>query len=339
MGELSGAIRALVLCPNECGVLYELCKEVEHKSVCPNEILACKYLKVGCTATFKRADEEGHYENCSIMHNEMVAKLSQSIFQDLDDTRRNLREEMDLVQQKLKEQDEMIRKLHEDLEKKSNERENLIQKLNENLRIERERSDKQEETISDLRQENEKYKEDIKSLNDRIQRLEVRLAELEKKRAQEIKHERSLISFSLDNYTERKRNSRPWASKIFTTNEGYNFCIQIHANGLSESCNKAISVGAAAIKGENDATLKWPLEASLILTLCKTMPEVEDKIVIEHVEWQRPEEAEVKDPECLTCFTAEPFSQFPKAFIHHSKVKSYLDKDRLNFKLSVSHNQ
>ncbi len=301
---------------------------MEHRLVCPNEVLACKYLSIGCTDTFKRADEESHYENCSILHNEMVTKLSQSIFQDLDMTRKNIRAGLEMEQKKLMEQNEMIRQLREDLRVKLNEKEELINKLSENLVIERKRSDKQDETIRKLEQEKKQYNEDIKRLNERIQQLEIRLSKLEKKRAQKY------ISFSLDNYTERKRTDRPWSERF--TSKGYHFCIQIHTNGFSESHNKAISVGVIVLKEDNDATLKWPLEASFVLTLCKALPEGEDKTVIESVAWQRPEEAEVKDSEYLTYFTHEPLSQYPHASISHSKVKSFLDNDKLNFKLSVS---
>ncbi len=332
MGELNGAIRALVLCPNQCEVLIEPSKEMEHRLVCPDEVLACKYLSIGCTDTFKRADEESHYENCSILHNGMATKLSQSIFQDLDMTRKNIRADLEMEQKKLMEQNEMIRQLREDLRVKLNEKEELINKLSENFDKEKERSDKQDETIRKLEQENKQCKEDIKRLNERIQQLQIRLSEHEKKRAQK----NTYIPFSLNDYTGRKRTPRLWSENF--TSKGYRFCIQIHANGFSESRNKAISVGVVALKGDDDATVKWPLEASLVLTLCKALPEGEDKTVIESVTWQRPEEAEVKDPECFTYFTPEPLSQYPHAFIPHSKVKSFLNNDKLEFKLSVSPN-
>ncbi len=68
-------------------------------------------------------------------------------------------------------------------------------------------------------------------------------------------------------YFELKDKNQVWVSEIFSTNEGYKFCLHIRPNGLRYTAgfNKCVGIWFKPMPGENDSQLPWPAKVNLSL--------------------------------------------------------------------------
>ena len=67
-------------------------------------------------------------------------------------------------------------------------------------------------------------------------------------------------------FSESKQANAVWYSPAFYCN-GYKMCLCVHPNGHSSSKNESLSVYLHAMKGVNDDSLPWPMNAEVSLQL------------------------------------------------------------------------
>ena len=132
------------------------------------------------------------------------------------------------------------------------------------------------------------------------------------------------------NFGIEKESGTLWKSPLMKSEEGFEFCIGVYANGRSETLGKAMDVVLLAVKGEKDEELQWPIKASFTLKLINVMGG-EDKVVTEGVELKKA----TKNYQIITNFSGYPVTCLPTAFEAHSKLPSFINKDKLLFELLV----
>ena len=70
------------------------------------------------------------------------------------------------------------------------------------------------------------------------------------------------------NYNEHKRVGDVWYSvPFYSTTNGYKLQLCITANGFASGKDTHLSVGVHLMKGENDKSLKWPLNSEITVEL------------------------------------------------------------------------
>lgn len=61
-------------CPNSCGASLQRKDLAEHRSLCPNESVACPFQVHGCSATVQRKDFASHQAEAAWEHSEMASR-------------------------------------------------------------------------------------------------------------------------------------------------------------------------------------------------------------------------------------------------------------------------
>ena len=139
------------------------------------------------------------------------------------------------------------------------------------------------------------------------------------------------------NYNEHKRVDDEWYSvPFYTTANGYKLRLEVHANGDGPGKDTHISVGVRLMKGENDRSLKWPLNSDISIQLLNWR---EDKghvgTILNHYNTSIANRTRVVDGETA------PESRIVGKFIAHSSLPynadnntEYLHNDTLCFRVS-----
>ena len=75
-------------------------------------------------------------------------------------------------------------------------------------------------------------------------------------------------TITMFNYNEHKRVGDQWYSvPFYTETNGYKLRLKVHANGFGIDKDTHLSVGVRLVKGENDESLKWPLNSEITIQL------------------------------------------------------------------------
>ena len=74
--------------------------------------------------------------------------------------------------------------------------------------------------------------------------------------------------FTMTNFEEYKRDNDTWYSPDFYTHHnGYNMCLQVHANGSASGRGTHLSVFVCLMQGKFDDQLKWPFQGNVTIEL------------------------------------------------------------------------
>ena len=146
-----------------------------------------------------------------------------------------------------------------------------------------------------------------------------------------------LCTITMYNYKEHKRVDDEWYSvPFYSTTNGYKLQLEVDANGWGPGKDSHLSVGVRLMKGENDKSLKWPLNSEITIQLLNWR---EDKghveKIIQHYNAPIAFRTRVIDRETA------PGSQITNQFISHMELPynannntEYLHNDTLCFRVS-----
>ena len=90
----------------------------------------------------------------------------------------------------------------------------------------------------------------------------------------------SLITFTMTNFEEYKKDNNIWFSPHFYTHpNGYKMCLGVFANSIDKSKGTYVSVFVHLMRGQFDDQLKWPFRGNVTINM---MNQEEDT---NHVTW------------------------------------------------------
>ena len=90
----------------------------------------------------------------------------------------------------------------------------------------------------------------------------------------------NVAKFELDDFSKQKAKSGIWQKRFYTHTEGYQFMLEVHANGKRPFKGRSISVFTHLMKGNHDDHLKFPYRGIITVRLVNQR---EDK---NHVEYR-----------------------------------------------------
>ena len=136
------------------------------------------------------------------------------------------------------------------------------------------------------------------------------------------------------NYNEHKRVGDQWYSvPIYSETNGYKLQLEVHANGVGAGKDTHLSVGVRLMKGENDVSLKWPLNSEITIQLLNWR---EDKghmeMIIDHYNLQIEYRKRVIDAE--TGGRAKQAITHKELEYNADNNTEYLHNDTLCFRVS-----
>ena len=72
----------------------------------------------------------------------------------------------------------------------------------------------------------------------------------------------------MDKFEERRSKCDVWhSSPCYSSEDGYKFCLALHANGDNSGKGSHVSLYIVLMKGKNDDNLKWPFKGEFTLQL------------------------------------------------------------------------
>ena len=139
------------------------------------------------------------------------------------------------------------------------------------------------------------------------------------------------------NYNEHKRVGYQWYSvPFYSTTNGYKLQLEVHANVCGIDKDTHLSVGVRHMKGENDESLKWPLNSEITIQLLNWR---EDKghveMIINHHNLPIEYRTRVMDGETQLRSWVK-LEVIPHKELHYNADKNteYLHNDTLCFRVS-----
>ena len=301
-------------CPNLCGVSCEREDMEDHMKMCRLEEIGCEFSGVGCDGRFRREDQEEHTRQDSQKHLTLTASLAV-------ETKEQLQQKLLEQDKKHKEEEEKLKKMIVDLEKKIDEQEKKMKDDGRKLEEEQEKKLKKQKEMLE-QQFNLKLQELKQILVDVIAKSdqnETKLSVLSSMTGLNRK-------FEMKNFSgERaKKGQLTWKSPVMYTHLcGYKFRIGVDANGFGNGYGKSVHVVAWSMSGEYDDVLKWPVKVNITLKLINQQGGDNACHSVTGT-WKKPT-SEYGD--------GYGFFRSKKNFLDHSELNSFLKNDTLYFLL------
>ena len=264
-------------CPNLCGVTFERDFMEDHMKMCRLEDVECEFSSVGCEYRFRREDQEDHTRQNSQKHLTLTASLAVETREQLQDQvakyreiEQNLKQKLDVQEQKLKVQEQNLDELYQKLKEQDLNRKKQDQKLNEQdhkLKKQNQKLEEQDQKFKEQDQKLEEQKDSIKQCLLIRQELGDKLKALSDET--EAKLSVLMRSFKMENFSKKKekRTSAWYGPAMYTHVGGYKFCIGVDADGVGAGRGKAMAVQLYSLPGEFDGQLKWPGKAKFTIEL------------------------------------------------------------------------
>ena len=139
------------------------------------------------------------------------------------------------------------------------------------------------------------------------------------------------------NYNEHKRVGDVWYSvPFYSTTNGYKLQLRVDANGFASGKDTHLSLGVHLMKGENDKSLKWPLNSEITVALLNWREDNGHvETILHHYNLPIEDRTRVLDGDTA------PASQVTGQFISHMELPynannntEYLHNDTLCFRVS-----
>ena len=127
-----------------------------------------------------------------------------------------------------------------------------------------------------LQEKDEKIRSLEEQLQKKIQETEARVTDLQKQLGEKTRHIQEFnrcngilpFYFTMNNFEQHKTKSDYWHSPpMYTHPSGYNFQLEVLANGIGEGTHTHVSIKLWPLKGEFDDQLQWPAKFAITLQL------------------------------------------------------------------------
>ncbi len=324
-------------CPNMCGVSCEREVMEDHMKICRLEEVECEFSSVGCDGRFIREDEDEHARQNSQKHLTLTASLAV-------ETKEQLQHKLLEQDKKHKEEEEKLRKVVKDQEKKLLEqKKRLTQHQGELLQqemkmVEQERrSGQQLKSIEEkLALQEQKFLKKIENLHSKLQVLHGLVEKSDKKLNMVFSTVYYNRNFEMAPFSWEKAKDQPdsWRSPaMYTHMSGYAFSIGVDANGYGDGRGLSVYTDVYSIPGKFDDQLKWPVRAQFTLELINQQGGENAKCTSEETVLQRLHPNNCRGSRIGRFHRIAIGDHF--AFIEHSELDKFLNKDTLYFCVSV----
>ena len=304
----------------ECTKRPHVCQhcgfKATYEEVVDTHLPECKYVPLQCPnrcgVTCERGDMEDHMKMCRL--EEIVCK-----FEGMGCSTKLPREECE---------DHAVQSIQEHLELTATEtvktKQELQQKLQEQEQKLQEQEQKLQEQETKLQEQEQKLQEQDEKNGVQEQKLREQDALLKHLTEHFIN---STQSFEVRNVKKKKKESFEETSpSIYSHINGYKFCVEIRYRALHQN----ITATLYAIQGEFDKDLKWPVEATLTLTLLNQRGGEDAESTVFNIKWNRPREGNT----CLTSFNRCWGSTL--CFLDYSNLDNFLfNNNTLYFRVKV----
>lgn len=261
--HLTACQHASIPCPRGCGLTLKRYELSQHTSKCYNKPIPCRFVNIGCKATFPQKDASLHDKDnvhnhlLQIAHrNETIRKAALSSLQAADKS----------VEQILAEKQSKVMSLKRQLSNSQTTVKSLEEKV--------EKAKKQLHTIREEHHvKGVHYTAELQAKGKEIlQLLTVSRGiqgVIEKLPVPPVEGYTAIpVSFTVDNFSVKKQNDEKWISPPFYTHiAGYKMCMAIYPNGDCEARGTHLSVYLYLMQGENDNYLPWPFPGAVITIL------------------------------------------------------------------------
>lgn len=214
-----------IKCPYNCGIKGIRRSEMpKHEEGCSLRPIECPFMKAGCNARPLQKDLSEHLASNSPTHISMMSKSFDALQSKLQTAEKEAEEKTDELEELLKLEESNSRIVGKKLLAIASNAEELLKTCSDGQRL---------------------AIQSIRSLTDES----FHLKDIEQP-----------LSFRMINYSEFKRNSKPWYSAPFYVADGYKMCLAVHANGSGMGYGMFVSVSLCLMQGEFDDELNWPVE-------------------------------------------------------------------------------
>ena len=253
-------------CPNGCGCdPLERCKLSDHMLICPHTHAACSFEAIGCNMRMPLPRQAAQKHACDYLsqHLLLVARKNIQLLKDYRSFYASLQSESYV----------------------SVDHEELVRSQKEALASTR-------HTIISLKDSLQEIRQKTTSLKTELQREEICSAELKRKvtltKDTEATYKESVadiqnlpglvpkaigmscppVTFTIDNFMERKKRNDMWLSPPFYTHVGgYKMCLSVYPNGhvndRGQSVTVTVPVSIHFLMGEFDDHLMWPFPGAM----------------------------------------------------------------------------
>ena len=212
-------------CPYSCGAKgIRRADMPKHEQACPLRAIDCPFVKAGCNIKPHQKDLGEHLATNSSVHIEMMIKTIDVLQRRVQKAENEAGTKTDEFKQ-LQWQDESTRRITgKKLLAIAGNADELLKTCSEGQRF---------------------AIQSIRSLTD------------ESFHIQDIGKP---LAFQMVNFSEFKRNNKPWYSAPFYISDGYKMCLCVHANGTGAGLGTFLAISLCLMQGEFDSELNWPIE-------------------------------------------------------------------------------
>ena len=291
-----------VPCPNKCGSSPVREDAEKHATVCPLEIVSCKYQEVGCEAKMARKDLDNHNNEKADEHLFYVVSTQQKTTSDLTqrlletentlaatkkelkDTQEDLtgaKQLLSVTQEDLKQQLSLFRQdltkidftLVANSDQMLNIQTTLQEKITEVKTAASERIDKLTSTLEKAINEME-YKRHEKTL---LVERNLWPTYMKKEAANLTSGDQIVpVVVKMSDYSKKRKDQIGWyCDSFYSHHKGYKICLSIDVAGFGDGSSTHLSVGLLLMKGPHDDQLRWPLKGKCKVKLLNQIADSE----------------------------------------------------------------